>query len=247
MSHSRDRQGWRSRLPGRSPEEGFRWQGREVSRLEGFADAVFAFAITLLVVSLEVPRGFDGFMEVIRGFPAFIASFLTLVLFWNAHYHYFRRYGLEDAYTRWMTLMILLMVLFAVYPLKFLFGLLLPFGSVNAPHIETWAQLKRLYVIYGLGLGGLYSLYMALYFHALRLRRELGLSEIEVILTEAPLWNFAINVLICLISVTIAVFEWSTAGPGIIYSVLVPLFLTLNGWWHRRRVRAVRARQEQRY
>ena len=32
-----------------------RQSGREVSRIEGFSDAVFGFALTLLVVSLEVP------------------------------------------------------------------------------------------------------------------------------------------------------------------------------------------------
>jgi hypothetical protein len=31
----------------------FRWRSHEISRIEGLSDAVFAFAVTLLVVSLE--------------------------------------------------------------------------------------------------------------------------------------------------------------------------------------------------
>ena len=41
-------------------DHGFRWRGGETSRLEGLSDAVFAFGVTLLVVSLEVPKTFDG-------------------------------------------------------------------------------------------------------------------------------------------------------------------------------------------
>jgi hypothetical protein len=33
----------------------FRWRSNEISRIEGLSDGVFAFAVTLLVISLEVP------------------------------------------------------------------------------------------------------------------------------------------------------------------------------------------------
>lgn len=75
MSRPSHRPAWREQLPGRGPERHFRWRGREVSRLEGFSDAVFAFAVTLLIVALEVPHTYDGLMDAIHGFPAFIACF----------------------------------------------------------------------------------------------------------------------------------------------------------------------------
>ncbi|NIV14887.1 MAG: DUF1211 domain-containing protein [Aliifodinibius sp.] len=45
---------------GRVGDQEFRWRGGDVSRMEGFSDAVFAFALTLLVVSLQVPNSFWG-------------------------------------------------------------------------------------------------------------------------------------------------------------------------------------------
>ena len=36
-------------------EKNFRWRGGQVSRIEAFADAVFALSLTLLVVSADVP------------------------------------------------------------------------------------------------------------------------------------------------------------------------------------------------
>ena len=92
-----------------------------VSRVEGFTDAVFAFAVTLLVVALEVPHTYEGLLDVLRGFPAFVICFALLMTFWNAHFRFHRRYGFEDLFTRVMTMAILVLVLFFVYPLKFLF------------------------------------------------------------------------------------------------------------------------------
>src|SRR4028119_2330965 len=102
-------------------EEGFSWRGEDVLRIEGFADAVFAFALTLLVVSLEVPNTFDELLATMRGFFAFAISGGLLYSVWCDHYRFFRRYGLQDNLTMHLSSVLLFVVLFYVYPLKFLF------------------------------------------------------------------------------------------------------------------------------
>lgn len=75
------------------PEKDFRWRGGEITRLEGFTDAVFAFAVTLLVVSLEVPHTFAELVQAMKGFAAFAICFAILVQFWYFHYKFSRRYA----------------------------------------------------------------------------------------------------------------------------------------------------------
>ncbi|PYL58797.1 MAG: DUF1211 domain-containing protein, partial [Verrucomicrobia bacterium] len=160
---------------------GFRLRGREVTRLESFSDAVFGFALTLLVVSLDVPKSFDDLVATMRGFPAFALCFLLLALIWNGHYKFCRRYGLDDGTARFLTCVMLFLVLFYVYPLKFLFnfsitGLLLGFGP---PMSMTGSQFSTLLVIYGLGFAAVYAASALLYLHAWRLRDALELSDLE--------------------------------------------------------------------
>lgn len=240
MNDSSDRRSLREHLPlPPRQEQDFRWRGTGVSRLEGLTDGVFAFAVTLLVIALEVPRTFDGLLDVMRGFPAFVICFALLMMFWNAHFRYHRRYGLEDTFTRVMTMAILVLVLFFVYPLKFLFTLVTfnLFGLAGMPpKLSGPEEVRLLYLIYGLGFAGIWSLYAVLYAQALRKRAELQLDEVELIYTRSALGANLVYVAVCALSVTLAYTTSSQSWPGLIYWLIGPL-QALNGWWFGRQVR----------
>ncbi|TMD07764.1 MAG: DUF1211 domain-containing protein [Chloroflexi bacterium] len=62
----------------------FRNRSESVSRLEGFSDTAFGFAITLLVVSLAVPNRFDELLQQLRGLPVVAVTFALVATIWYA-------------------------------------------------------------------------------------------------------------------------------------------------------------------
>jgi len=173
------------------PEPNFRWRGGDITRLEAFSDAVFAFAVTLLIVSLEVPRTFSQLALTMRGFLAFAVCFALLAHIWHMHYIYSRRYGLQTPYSVFLNLVLLFVILFYVYPLKFMFALALGgFGSpaetpgvhIRAP-IET-NQVPSLVMGFSLGYAAVFTVFCLLYLYAYRKRRELQLNEYETLRTR---------------------------------------------------------------
>ncbi len=86
----------------------------EIQRIETFSDGVFAFAVTLLIVSLEVPHSFEELLMTMRGFFAFGISFLILISIWNEQHRFFRLYGMDDSRTIALNGFLLFIVLFYV-------------------------------------------------------------------------------------------------------------------------------------
>jgi hypothetical protein len=151
----------------------FRLRSESVSRLEGFSDTAFGFAITLLVVSLAVPSRFDQLLQQLRGLPVFAVTFALVATIWYAQYVFFRRYALSDVLTVVLTLLLLFVVLFYVYPLKFLFGVPFQVGGVSIQE----GDVPFLFLIYRLGFASVSLVLALLYIHAYQKSVELRLSE----------------------------------------------------------------------
>src|ERR1700741_4061578 len=108
----------------RHTENSFRLRGTGISRLEVFSDVIFGLALTLLVVPLQVPKNFSELRVSVRGFVPFAICFGLFSLLWHAHHKFFRRNALQDRSTLALNSILLFVVLFYVYPLKYLFGAL---------------------------------------------------------------------------------------------------------------------------
>ena len=231
----------------------FRWRSHEISRIEGLSDGVFAFAVTLLVVSLEVPKTFAELMFAMRGFGAFAISFTLLFIVWLNQYKFFRRYGLQDNLTVLLNGVLLFVVLFYVYPLKFVFTLMinlftggngvtrLPSGAVEHM-VENSDQIAVLMIIFGAGYIAVFGVFVLLFWHAYGKRSLLALNELEVFDTRGDIQESALNVGIGTLSVLLAALGGRFAGLAGMTYMLCPIVLTLNGTIMGRRRRKIEDR-----
>ena len=200
----------------------------EITRLEAFSDAVFGFALTLLVVSLDVPRSYDELIGLMGGFLSFACCFALLIWIWHEHNVFFRRYGLDDNLTVAINAGLLFVVLFYVYPLKFMFDSMFA-RFVRAPNgpkpMELW-QLANASVVYAIGFILMMVMMVLLYARAYSKRAELGLSTLEVFDLRAMAGHHAVSAAVGGVALAIA------GLAPVAFAPLSPMSLSLMGPGH---------------
>ncbi|TYT26849.1 DUF1211 domain-containing protein [Luteimonas viscosa] len=191
---------------------GFRLRGEQVTRLETFVDAAFAFSLTLLVIfTSDLPQTAAELREALKKVPTFVACFAVLMMFWAAHNRWSRRVGLEDAKSTVLSLALVLVVMVYVYPLRMVSSSFLSLVTagwlpnelgIDADHVMR--DLQTTFIVYGLGFGLLAWLLWRLNAHALRRADALALDANERHLLRTEVGSHAILALVSLASLASA-------------------------------------------
>ena len=177
-------------------KQGFTLRRLEMTRLETFVDAAFAFAITMLVISAgKMPTNFKDLITALKAVPSFIVSFSFLMLFWIGHRKWSRRYGLEDSASTIISLGLVFVMLVYVYPLRLMASALFAWISNGFLPSEfiiyDWTELSGLFIVYGLGFTALTMMLALLYLRARSVAASLHLTTLERIRTneEIAIWT----------------------------------------------------------
>ena len=182
----------------------------EIDRIVFFSDAVFAIALTLLVVRIEVPSGPDYAQEVLAQWPrylSYVISFLAVGLYWMGHHRVFRYVIRWDERLIALNLFLLLFIAFMPYP-----------AAMIGEH--GGQQISLVFYAGTLGMAGLASL--LIWVHATR-RRRLVAADLDAAVIRrhrlrglvAPVVFFA-SIPLSFVSMDAAYYSWLLVAVGLI-------------------------------
>ncbi len=173
--------------------KGFRMRGAEMTRIEVFVDAAFAFAVTMLVISFDaIPNTFDEMVIAIKMIPAFIVAVAQLVWLWQTHTTWSQRYGLDDGPTVWLSALLLVVVLIYIYPMRVMLeGMFAWLTNGYLPtsfELRDLEELRFMFAFLGVAFAALCLSFVLMYRYALRRSGELLLNAVEQSRTRRVIW-----------------------------------------------------------
>lgn len=213
------------------------YRGISASRLDNLTDAVFGIAITLLIFNLSNPNSFSDLLTFTKTLPAFLISISFLVLIWSEHLDFSEIYTLNDSILTILNTIFIALVIFYVYPLRFLTLFLTNLLFQTDIQVSIAGdQVPYLMIYYGFVAFALYLVLYLFYRRAFSLREALLLSDFERFYTQSQIQRLQIMFFVPLISILVTVliqpfsFIWASFLGGLTYLLYTPLII----WWHAR-------------
>lgn len=209
----------------------FRWRGKTATRIENLSDIAFALALSLIVSATEIPRVWNDLKDHVITIIPVALCFIVLIAIWQAHFTFFRRYGIADRVVVYLNAFLLLMVMFLAYPLRFMFESL--FAYILGISTGDWTPMSdiglttlhdaaMLMAYFAAGYAVIFGLLMAMYIHAFRKADLLGLSDTERTITLISIWRFAVDMILALIATFAALYTILGPFAGFILNLGIP-------------------------
>ncbi len=214
--------------------DGFRQRGRDMTRIETLTDAAFAFALTMLVISVsQVPASYGEMVRLMRDVPAFVCAAAIMFMFWYAHHTWSRRFGLDDVPTVLLSFALVLTTLVYVFPLRFMTTTFMWFVSggrlaSDAPHVNP-ADVNGMCLTYAIGFTVMCACIVLLNAHAWRRREALELDGRERFdtLCEIAAWCIVGSTGIAAIAIALLPVPLWPAAPAwsfMVLPIVMPIF-----------------------
>jgi uncharacterized membrane protein len=192
------------------------------NRIEALTDGVYAIAMTLLVLGVEVPRTMEEsvpaaqlLISLVPDFFQYILAFIVLAVLWTFHHEQFHHIRFIDRHILWLNILTLMFIT------------MLPFSSSFA---DTYIGDQVASVFFSANLLIIGLLIMVQWEHATKDHQLVSphLDPCEILFEKRK--NLLIPIIgICAIGLALIGFAWAA---GIFY--LLPLILFLLHRWHDR-------------
>ena len=228
---------------GPKPEQDpdFRWRGDDVSRIENLSDIVFALTLGMIVQAASAPVTFGDLLSYLLGIVPAAAGFFVVLVIWNAHYLFFRRYDLRDDVIVRLNAVLLLFVLFIAYPIRFSFDAFFAWtmmvmgdaGRIDAMGI-TYASSGVILAIYCGGYAAIFTVFTLMYRHARRRADDIGLTVEERMLTDQKVWQMSATIMLALAILPLAAFTPLGGFAGFAFFGLWPISWAIHRRFERR-------------
>jgi uncharacterized membrane protein len=207
-----------------------RFRGANASRMDNLTDAVFGIAITLSIFNLANPNSFSDLLVFTKTLPAFLISISFIILVWSEHLRFSEIYTLHDTGLAFLNTLFIALVIFYVYPLRFLTLFLTNMLFGMDIHVSiSGDQVPLLMVYYGLLAFALYFILYLFYHRAGRLKAVLELNEFEVFETNSQKHRLFIMFTVPLLSILVTLlvnrfsFIWASVAGGLTYMLYMPV------------------------